>query len=59
MGKIWPNLTTEDNIDKAPLTWFVSPRKNQMMKIKNFHRVVQSKNTIFAGLWRCEIVTGI
>ena len=29
-----------------------------MMKIKNFHGVIQSNNTVFAGLWRCEIVTG-
>ena len=36
MGKIWPNLTAEDNINEVPLTWSVSPRKNWMMKIKNF-----------------------
>ena len=54
MGKIWPNLTTEDNIKEAPLTWSASPRKNWMMKIKNFHGVGQSNNMVFAGLWRCE-----
>ena len=54
MGKIWPNLTTEDNIKEAPLTWSASPRKNWMMKIKNFHGVGQSNNMVFASLWRCE-----
>ena len=57
MGKIWRNITTEDNINEAPLTWSVLPRKNWTMKIKNFHGVVQSNNTVFAGLWCCEIVT--
>ena len=28
MGEIWPNLTTEDNINEAPFTRSVSPRKN-------------------------------
>ena len=50
MGKICPNVTTEDKINEAPLTWPVSPRKNRMIKIKNFHGVLQSNNTIFAGL---------
>ena len=58
MGKIWPNLTTEDNINEVPLTWSVSPRKNWMMQVKNFHGVIQSNNTVFAGLWHCEIVMG-
>ena len=58
MGKTWPNLTTEDNINEAPLTWSNSPRKNQMMKIKNFHGAGQSNNVVFAVLWRCESVTG-
>ena len=35
MGKIWPKIITEDNINEAPLTWSVSPRKNRMTKIKN------------------------
>ena len=53
MGKIWPNLTTEDNINEAPLTWSVSPWKNRMMKIKNFHRVGQSNNMV---LQACDAV---
>ena len=28
MGEIWPNVTIEDNINEAPLTWSVSPWKN-------------------------------
>ena len=53
MGKIWPNLTTEDNINEAPLTWSVSPWKNRMMEIKNFHRVGQSNNMV---LQACDAV---
>ena len=37
VGKIWPNLTTEDNINEVALTWSVLPQKNRMIKIKNFH----------------------
>ena len=58
MGKVWPNLTTEDNLNVAPLNWSVSPLKSRMMKINNFHGVVKSNNTVFARLWRCEIVAG-
>ena len=58
MGKIWPNLTTEDNIKEVPLTWSASPQKNWMMKIKNFHGAGQSNNMVFAGLWLCETVMG-
>ena len=36
----------------------VLPRENWMIKIKNSHEVVQSINTVFAGLWHCEIVMG-
>ena len=57
MGKSWPNLTTEDNINEAPITWSVLPRKNWMMKIKFFHRVSQSNNGVFAGLWCWETLT--
>ena len=45
-----PNVTADDNINEVPLSRSVSPLKNRMMKINNFHRVVQSNNTIFAGL---------
>ena len=43
-------MTTEDNINEASLTLSVSSQENRMMKINNFHEVVQSKNTGFAGL---------
>ena len=50
MDKIWPSLTTGDNLNEVPLTSSVLPWKNRMMKIKNFLGVVQSNDTIFAGL---------
>ena len=28
MGKIWPNLTTEDNINEVPLTCLASEKSN-------------------------------
>ena len=34
-NKIWPNSTTEDNINEAPFTWSVSPLENQKIK-KNY-----------------------
>ena len=33
-----------------PLTWSLSPWENRMIKIKNFHGVVQSSNMFEAGL---------
>ena len=47
--KIWPNSTTEDKVNEAPFTWSVLPPENWMMKIKNFHRAVESNNAVFAG----------
>ena len=58
MGETWPNLTTEDNINEVPLNWSVSPQKNWMMKIKNFHGDGQSNNIVFAGLWSLKLRQG-
>ena len=39
---------TDKNFEKIN-TKIVSPRENQIMKIKSFHGAVQSNNVVFAG----------
>ena len=35
-GKIWPNLTTENNINEVQLTWSVLPQENQIIQSRIF-----------------------
>ena len=49
MVKICPKLTTEDNINEVPLLICLASEKSNDEN-KNFHRVGQSNNMVFAGL---------